>query len=119
MHELGLLIQALGLALGAAEGAGATRINRVQFAMLEGGHLSRDSVQTLFGAISHGTIAEGAAIDVERNQGQWVCLTCAAAPAPWPSNHCPTCDREGRLTGAAPELALVAIDVSITGAADV
>src|SRR5712691_5798337 len=45
MHELGLPIQALGLALARPQEAGATRINRVHFAMLQGGHLSPESVR--------------------------------------------------------------------------
>ena len=54
MHEVGLVSNALQLALSAATAAGARRIDRLTFAVVVGGHVTEDAVSTLFVGLSQG-----------------------------------------------------------------
>jgi Zn finger protein HypA/HybF involved in hydrogenase expression len=49
----------------AATQAGATRIERLAFAVRRGGHVTPETVTLLFAALSPGTPAEGAALAIE------------------------------------------------------
>jgi hydrogenase nickel incorporation protein HypA/HybF len=117
MHEVGVMEAALQQAVLAAEQAGASRIERVTFAIISGAHVTAESVETLFAVLSRGTLAEGAALAVETRPGRAYCPRCDAAfvvPAE-PSSDlapvCPACGTSGLPEMGTPELALVSIDI--------
>ncbi|HZS00825.1 MAG TPA: hydrogenase maturation nickel metallochaperone HypA [Chloroflexota bacterium] len=117
MHEAGLMADAVRQAVAAAERAGAPRIERVTFAIAVGGHVTPEAVETLFLAFSRGTIAEGAALAIERRPARACCLDCGrpyladGALAPDELPPCPACGGLGLRATDAADLALVSIDV--------
>ena len=111
MHEVGLIADALNRAVAAAEGAGAGKIERLVFA-ISGDHVTPEAVETLVASMSHGTLAEGAAVVVERRAVEYACLHCGARYLAERDDRCPECGRGGLPLGDTPELALTAIDVS-------
>lgn len=79
MHEVGLMQTALELAAEQTRRQGASAIHRIR---LRVGNLSGavpEALEFAFEAISQGTLAEGAQLEIER-----VAVVC----------HCETCDRE-------------------------
>lgn len=65
MHEVGLVSAALDHAIQIARQAGATRVERLTFAIAPDGHVTREAVATLVEVLARGTLIEGAAVDVE------------------------------------------------------
>ena len=112
MHEVGLMSEALSRAIAAAGDAGASRIERLTFKYAPTGHVTPDIVETLFHAMSSGTIAEGARLVVEPQESTFHCLLCdcdyAAAD---PGAVCPTCRRPGMPSDGVPDLVLESIDI--------
>jgi hydrogenase nickel incorporation protein HypA/HybF len=116
MHEVGLISDAIQQAVISAERAGARQIERLTFAVAPGGHVTPEIVQTLFGALSSGTIAEGASLDFEPRSLRLVCFSCATTyDAPAVDACCPECGAAGMLDADVPELSLVSIDISPQG----
>ncbi len=112
MHEVGLMAEALRRAVETAEQAGAKRIERLTFAIVPGGHVSIESVHTLFETMSVGTIAEGAALDVEQQAVERFCLSCQKLVQTVDAVECPECGGLAAPRSDALELALVSIDVA-------
>ena len=111
MHEVGLITEAIKLAESAAREAGASRIQRLTFALAPGGHVTRDSVETLFAALSSGTMAEGAEVELEWAQARRYCLECSETIAGGTDTRCPMCGHALLTSTEAPELVLTSIDV--------
>ncbi|HZT05887.1 MAG TPA: hydrogenase maturation nickel metallochaperone HypA [Chloroflexota bacterium] len=113
MHEVGIILSAIDVASARAAGAGATRIERLTFAIVPGGHVTTDAVGTLFLALSRGTMAEGARLEFQPHESERYCLACAkvytgAIDAP----GCPRCGQEGFLPPDLADLRLTSIEVS-------
>ena len=77
MHEVGVMADALDLALEAAHKAGATRIHRVILRIGALAGVEADALDLAFEVVTAGTLAEGASLEV-----QAVSVVC----------HCPGCD---------------------------
>jgi Zn finger protein HypA/HybF involved in hydrogenase expression len=75
VHEVGLISAAIAQAVEVARRAGATRVERLTFAIAPDGHVTREAVQTLVEALAHGTLIEGAAVDVELADNRAVEIT--------------------------------------------
>ena len=65
MHEVGLVSAAIAQALDVATRAGAVRVTGLRFAVVAGGHITVDAIETLVAVLGRGTLVEGAQIDVE------------------------------------------------------
>lgn len=106
------MAEALRRAAQAAEQAGAPRIERVTFAILPGGHVTADALQTLFTLMSPGTKAEGAELAVEWQEVQQYCWNCQASYRSSSGEAaCPSCGEQGTPEAPAPELVLRSIEV--------
>ena len=68
MHEVALVAGALEQAVAAAERAGARRIERLNFAIGSGGHVTPEAVETLVAILGRGTLVEGAAVAFEPSE---------------------------------------------------
>lgn len=112
MHELSPVAAAVERALAAARGACARSVTRVDFELVQGGHLSAETLEMLFQVLSRGTLADGAAVVVHGRKGRWQCLACASPPAEWPTETCPACGCAGQLADTRPELLLTSIDTA-------
>ena len=64
MHEVGLVSAAIAQALDVAVSAGAVRVTGLHFAVASGGHIAADAIETLVAALGHGTLVEGAQLDI-------------------------------------------------------
>ena len=65
MHEVALVSGALAQAIAAAERSGARRIERLNFAIRPGSHVTPEAVETLVAILGRGTLADGAAVAFE------------------------------------------------------
>src|SRR5579872_6265656 len=77
MHELSIMNSALELALDQAEKAGAVRVHvvRLRIGALSG--VVPDALRFAFEALTPGTLAEGAVLDIEGIPARFWCSTCA------------------------------------------
>ncbi len=116
MHEVGLVSDALARAVAAAERAGATRIDRLSFAIAGGGHVTPEIVETLCAALGAGTLADGARVECEPLAVDYACFVCGATFHDT-DGTCPICGSPGVSSDDAPELELVSIDVTTEGGA--
>ena len=81
----------------AVEAAGREGANRVRRVFVDVGALSRvepDALLFCFAAVSAGTIAEGAALDIQRIPGAGWCMDCGkTVPLAERFGPCPACGR--------------------------
>ncbi|MGA7671773.1 MAG: hydrogenase maturation nickel metallochaperone HypA [Nitrolancea sp.] len=106
------MTDALNQAIVAANNAGARQIDRLTFRYSPSGHVTPEIVETLFQAMSSGTIAEGAHLVVEPQDQIARCVRCDRDfPMVDPADSCPVCNGPGLPLGDAPELILESIDV--------
>ena len=77
MHELSIMDSALNLALDQAEKAGASRVCviRLRIGALSG--VVPEALQFAFEALAPGTLAAGAALDIENIPARFWCQGCA------------------------------------------
>jgi hydrogenase nickel incorporation protein HypA/HybF len=113
VHEVGLVAEALEVAIGAARQAGARRIQRLTFALPPGGHVTPDTLEALVLVMSRGTLAEGAAISVELLASERRCVVCGQVSGASEElvDSCLACGGPLVERGDVPELALASIDV--------
>jgi len=113
MHEVGLVAEALEVAIGAARKAGATRIHRLTFALPSGGHVTPDTLEALVLVMSRGTLAEGAAVSIELLACERRCMVCGTVSGASTDavECCLACGGPLVERGDVPELALASIDV--------
>jgi hydrogenase nickel incorporation protein HypA/HybF len=113
MHEVGIILGALDVATRTARAAGAARIERVTFSIVPGGHVTRDAVDTLFVALSRGSIAEGATLEFETRSADRYCPACARVYlGTEEGSACPRCGLEGFLPPDLADLFLTSITVA-------
>ena len=114
MHEVGLVAAAIETATREARRAGAIRVDRLIFEIVEGGHLTPDAVETVFATLSRDTIAAGAALTFEPRTVARLCPACGVEyPGDAEGGACPSCGQIGWPTHGGTELILVGIDVSL------
>ncbi|HUY98961.1 MAG TPA: hydrogenase/urease maturation nickel metallochaperone HypA [Thermomicrobiaceae bacterium] len=110
MHEVGLMSEALKHACRVADGAGSRHIERVTFAIADGGHVTEEIVETLFTVLSVGTVAEGADLAIEHWPARRLCLSCSRSYQS-DDGACPGCGAVGMVESEVEDLVLVSIDV--------
>ena len=65
MHEVALISSALERAIAEARMVGATRIRQLTFTLAPDGHITSESLVTLFPIVAKGSMAEDAALQVD------------------------------------------------------
>lgn len=75
---MGVTQEVLRAVIDASERAGATRINRVRLTIGELTEIVPDALQFAWEALTPGTLAEGAVLEVRETGGRSVCLQCGA-----------------------------------------
>jgi Zn finger protein HypA/HybF involved in hydrogenase expression len=115
MHEVTLVADALRVVLETATAAGATRVERVTFAINAAGHVTEDAVSELFGALSQDTPATGAILSFEQRVACWSCWSCGRSFTSVSSPICPRCAESCVLAEGEPELQLLSIDIATVG----
>lgn len=76
MHEMGITQEVLSAVIDASQKAGATRINSVHITVGELTEIVPDALQFAWEALTPGTFAEGAVLQIRETGGRSVCLQC-------------------------------------------
>jgi hydrogenase nickel incorporation protein HypA/HybF len=112
MHELALCQEILAIIEAEAR---ARRFTRVRAVRLEIGALacaSPDAIRFCFAAVSHDTIANGAALEVVRTPGTAWCLDCGQAVAiSQRGDACPLCAGHALTVAAGDTLQVTELEV--------
>jgi hydrogenase nickel incorporation protein HypA/HybF len=78
VHEMGITAEILAAVTDATEKAGGTRINSVHVTIGELTEIVPDAIQFAWEALTPGTLAEGATLEIVRTEGRSRCLQCGA-----------------------------------------
>jgi hydrogenase nickel incorporation protein HypA/HybF len=94
MHEMALCEGVVGLVEDAARKHAFTRVRSIILEIGVLGHVAPEAMLFCFEAVSHGTIAEGATLVIERTPGAGWCLDCGKTVALQERfGACPDCGR--------------------------
>jgi hydrogenase nickel incorporation protein HypA/HybF len=92
MHEVSIMTEALRMAVDAAKSAGATRVLKLRLRVGSLSGVVPEAMQFAFDVVCHGTIAEGARLEIEPVQAACWCARCAAEfECADFFNECPRC----------------------------
>ncbi len=112
VHEFGITQSILEAALDHAMAAGANRVTQLNLVLSASSHITEDSVQMYFDALSKGSMAEGAQLVFEREPADFRCLSCGHEfEADGTSAVCPRCGELAQPLPPESELYLESIDV--------
>jgi hydrogenase nickel incorporation protein HypA/HybF len=92
MHEMALTESIVEIATDAAKKQDAGKVRRVFVEVGALSHVEPDALQFCFAAVSAGTIAEGAELEIDRVPGAGWCLDCGkTVPLAERFAACPEC----------------------------
>lgn len=92
MHEMALCEGVVGLVEDAARQHAFTKVTAVVLELGVLGHVEPEAMLFCFDAVSRGTIAEGARLEIERIPGAGWCLDCGkTVPLSERFGACPDC----------------------------
>ena len=92
MHEMALTESILGLIEDEARASGFTKVKLVRLEVGTLSHVSAEALVFCFDAVTRGTIAEGAALDIVAVEGSGWCLDCSqTVPLAERFGACPLC----------------------------
>jgi hydrogenase nickel incorporation protein HypA/HybF len=112
MHEMAICRSIVDIVCEQAQAADCRRVTVVRLTIGTLSHVEPDAVEFCFDAVSRGTLAEGARVEVERPPGRAWCLSCeetvelAARHAP-----CPTCGSHQLVLVSGEELRVKELEV--------
>ena len=113
MHEVSLMESTLEIAYEHARKAGAERIHRILLQVGETSGVEPQALEFAFEALSPGSIAEHADLDIETVPTLYYCRSCRVEFRPdGPGGLCPECDGWDCELRAGGELELKTLEVS-------
>lgn len=113
MHEVGLMQEALEIALEQARGQGARQIHEIRMRVGALAGAAPDALRFAFDVVAGGTMAEGARFDIETVPLVCYCAPCGAEfQAEDLFGECPRCGRPSAEVRRGRELELVSLEVS-------
>ena len=78
MHEVALAEGVLRIVMDAARAGAAVRVHTVWLELGALAHVEPDALAFCFDAVTRGSIAEGATLDIARTAGTAWCMPCSA-----------------------------------------
>jgi len=112
MHEMALTESIVEIAVEAAKKQDAEKVKRVFVDVGALSHVEPDALQFCFAAVSAGTIAEGAELEIDRVPGAGWCLDCGKTVALAERfGACPECGRAHVQMKAGDELRVREIEI--------
>lgn len=112
MHEMSLMASLMEIIEDQARAEGFTRVSRV---VLEVGRLAgveAEAMRFAFDVGTHGSLAEGAELELEETPGRGLCGACGReAPLEAFYDPCPACGKGPMRITAGRELRVVSLDV--------
>jgi hydrogenase nickel incorporation protein HypA/HybF len=113
MHEIGLMQQALDIALARATAAGAQRVHTITMRIGAESGVVPEVIVFAFDVATRGTIAEGAQLAIEDVALACFCAACGLEFVPQDALHeCPDCHRLGAEVRRGHEFEIRSLDVS-------
>jgi hydrogenase nickel incorporation protein HypA/HybF len=115
MHEIGLMQDALAVALEHATHEHATCVERVTFQIGEDSGVVPEVIEMAFAVATRGTIAEGAQLTIEHVPLTYFCWLCGEEFAPGADvleATCPRCQQVSMVVHRGREFQLVSLDYS-------
>ncbi len=111
MHEFGIATDIVAAAVSEAEKHGAGKITAVtiRVGVLRG--IVPDSLRMFFDHLVKGTLAEGAALEIEEEPVLVACRECGETPASGLTLSCPGCGRDGVVVKGGDSLRVLSIDI--------
>ena len=92
MHEMALAEGVLQIVEDAARAGAAQRVQAVRLELGALSHVERDALRFCFEAVTRGSVAEGARLDILDTPGRAWCMPCSAAvPLQRLGDACPHC----------------------------
>ena len=119
MHEVGLMANALEIALNHAQKQKATQVHRIGMRIGALAGVEPDALQFAFEALKRDTPAREAALEVEYVSLRVACRACAQEFAPEGYRYdCPFCGSTQTEVIAGRELDVVSVEMSVEGDED-
>lgn len=113
MHEVGVMQQALDMAVDNARRSGGEKIHRMTLRIGDLSGVVPDSLSFAFEIITQGTMAEGAELAVERVPALCYCPVCERMyEPPIPLLDCPTCSQPSADIRQGREIDLTSVEIS-------
>ena len=113
MHEVGLMRDAIDLAVAEAERVGAGRVHRVVLRVGALAGVEQEALDFAFDVAAEGTIAAGARLEVVHSPAVCFCPDCGRDFEPeGVAFRCPCCGAAGGDVRGGRELELVCMEVS-------
>ncbi|MCW2242676.1 hydrogenase maturation nickel metallochaperone HypA [Azospirillum canadense] len=112
MHELALSQGIIDVIRDQSAAQGFTRVKTVRLVIGALSHVEPDAIAFGFDAVSRGTVAEGAALEIERPPGEAFCLGCEKpVPLAERSDPCPHCGGHQLVVTGGEELRVKELEV--------
>lgn len=111
MHEYSVMSYLLETIEAKAREIGAERILTVNLVVGDRSSIVDDAMLFYFNMMTPGTLAQGAALNMERIPSQFYCESCGATFVPGSDFDCPACGRIGTPTEAGSEFYIDSIEV--------
>jgi hydrogenase nickel incorporation protein HypA/HybF len=112
MHELAVAQGIVDIVAGEARARSFTRATRVRVAVGALSHVDPDALAFGFDAVSRGTAAEGAALDIDRPPGTAYCLACSGqVKLARRGDGCPACGSFQVMVTGGDELRVTELEV--------
>ncbi len=113
MHEVGLMENALAIALDYASREQATRIHQIALRVGDLSGVEPDALRFAFDVVTQGTIAENAQLSIEFCPTLCYCFVCKTQfQSPKLGYECPTCQAWSLSIVQGKELELASLEVS-------
>jgi hydrogenase nickel incorporation protein HypA/HybF len=112
MHEMALTESIVEIVAEAARKQGFARVRVVRLQVGAMAHVEPEALRFCFDAVSRGTVAEGADLDIVRSPGEGWCLDCGKiVPLAERFGACPECGRRHVQMTAGDELRIEELEV--------
>jgi hydrogenase nickel incorporation protein HypA/HybF len=113
MHEVGIIQEAVRMALEAAKTSGASRVHGLRLRVGTMSGVVPDALRFGFDLVCRGTLAEGATLDIESVPAACWCVACAAEfECEDFINECPRCHELSQELRRGRELDLASVEMS-------
>ncbi len=112
MHELALSQGIVDVIREQAEAKGFARVKTIRLVIGSLSHVEPEAIAFGFDAVSRGTVAEGAVLDIERPAGAAFCLACEKpVPLAQRFDPCPDCGGHQLVVTGGEELRVKELEV--------
>ena len=113
MHEVGIMQEAVRLAVAKAEASGGTRVHGLRLRVGKMSGVVPDSMRFAFDMVCLGTTAEGAQLEIEEVPARCWCAGCQAEfPVDELLNECPQCHEFSNELRGGRELEIASVEIS-------